>query len=171
MGNILEHIYQRRSIRKYKPDPIPRETLLDLLRAAMAAPSAVNKQPWDFIVVTQPERLATLQDVLPYGKYPCPAAIVVCGRLDLAQTEPDGSYWVQDCSAATENLLLAAAGLGLGTVWVGVYPICARVEAVQKVMNIPPFAVPLNVILVGYPDEEKPPQTRFRDDRVHWETW
>jgi nitroreductase len=109
--------------------------------------------------------------VLPYGKYNAPAAVVVCGRPEWAQNEPDGSYWVQDCSAATENLLLAAAGLGLGTVWTGVYPVIGRVRDVQRALGIPAHTIPMAVILVGYPDEDKPPRTNYREERVHWERY
>ncbi len=171
MPTILETIFQRRSIRQYQERPVPRELLIDLLRAAMAAPSAVNKQPWEFVVVTRPERMAELQAVLPYGKYNAPAAVVVCGVPELAQNEPTGSYWVQDCSAATENLLLAATGLGLGTVWTGVYPVTARVREVQRVLGLPEGVIPLGVILVGYPAEAKPARTQYREDRVHWERY
>ena len=168
---VLDTIFQRRSIREYADRAVPREVLVDLLRAAMAAPSAVNKQPWEFVVVTRPERMVDLQAVLSYGRYNAPAAVVVCGVPEAAQNEPTGSYWVQDCSAATENLLIAAVGLGLGTVWTGVYPVAERVRDVQRVLGLPPRVVPLGVILVGYPAEEKPARTQYREERVHWELY
>lgn len=171
MENVLDLIFSRRSIRQYQNRPVERELLVDLLRAAMAAPSAVNKQPWEFVVVTQPERMSVLQAGLPYAKYNAPAAIVVCGVPEWAQNEPTGSYWVQDCSAALENMLIAAAGLGLGTVWTGVYPVAARVKVVQRVLGLPEGVIPLGVVLVGYPDEQKPPRTQYREDRVHWESY
>jgi nitroreductase len=117
MNDALAFIYKRRSIRAFELRPLATELLVELLRAAMAAPSAVNRQPWEFVVVTQAERMRRLQELLPYGKDPAPVALVVCGRPDLAQNETDGNFWVQACSAATENLLIAAAGLGLGAVW------------------------------------------------------
>ena len=171
MPTILEIIFKRRSIRQYQDRPVARELLIDLLRAAMAAPSAVNKQPWEFVVVTQKEPLAELQAVLPYGKYNAPAAIVVCGAPAMAQNEPTGSYWVQDCSAATENLLVAAAGLGLGSVWTGVYPVASRVQEVQRALGLPEGVIPLGVVLVGYPAEDKPARTQYREERVHWERY
>jgi len=171
MADILDIIYKRRSIRQYTDQPVSRELLVELLKAAMAAPSAVNKQPWEFIVVTAQGSLESLQAVLPYGKYNAPAAVVVCGRPEWAQNEPDGSYWVQDCAAATENLLVAAAGLGLGSVWTGVYPVTARVRDVQRALGIPVHTIPMGVILVGYPAEDKPPRTNYRADRVHWERY
>jgi nitroreductase len=171
MAEVLDYIYRRRSIRQYQERPIPRELLEDLLRAAMAAPSAVDKQPWEFVVADQKESMANLQAVLPFGRYPAPAAVVVCGTPAQAQNEPDGSYWVQDCAAATENLLIAAAGLGLGAVWTGVYPVMERVHAVQRVLGLPEAVVPLNAVLVGYPGEEKPPRTQYRRERVHWQRY
>jgi nitroreductase len=171
MATILETIFKRRSIRQYLDRPVERELLVDLLRAAMAAPSAVNKQPWEFVVVTQKERMAELQGVLPYGQYNAPVAIVVCGVPGKAQNEPTGSYWVQDCSAATENLLVAAAGLGLGSVWTGVYPVAARMLDVRRVLGLPEGVIPLGVILVGYPAEDKPARTQYREERVHWERY
>ena len=169
MTDIFDIIFRRRSIRKYQDRPVPREMLVNLLKAGMAAPSAVDKKPWEFVVVTEQAQLAALQDLLPFGKYTVPAAIVVCGRLDLAHTEPDGSYWMQDCSAATENILLAAVGLGLGTVWTGVYPVKPRAQQVQQLLGLPEFCMPLGVILVGYPDEEKEARTQYDESRVHWE--
>lgn len=171
MDKRLGIIYKRRSVRAFTSEPVPRELLLELLRAAMAAPSAVNRQPWEFVVVTQLEQMRLLQNILPYGNYPAAAAVVVCGRPDLAQNEPDGNFWVQDCCAATENLLIAAAGLNLGAVWTAVYPKQALIRQVNGVLSIPSFVIPLNVILVGWPAEEKNPRTQFREDRVHWEQY
>ena len=171
MIQSLDILYQRRSIRAFQPAPVPRDLLTELLRAAMAAPSAVNRQPWEFVVVTAPERLRLLQDVLPYGKYPAPAAILVCGRPDLAQTDSNGSFWVQDCSAASENLLIAAAGLALGAVWTAVYPNPDLIRQVNHVLAIPSFVIPLNVILVGWPAEEQPARSQYNEERVHWDQY
>ncbi len=169
--NVLDIIFQRRSIREYRDQAVPRDLLVDLLRAAMAAPSAMDMQPWEFVVVSEKEPLAKLQAVLPYGQYPAPAAVVVCGAPAGAVNVAEGSYWVQDCSAATQNLLLAAAGLGLGAVWTGVYPVAERVEAVQTVLGLPAGVIPLGVVLVGYPAEDKPARTQYREERVHWERY
>ena len=171
MSQSLEMIYKRRSIRAFEPKAVPHELLMELLRAAMAAPSAVDRQPWEFVVVTAPERMRLLQDILPYGKYPAPAAILVCGRPDLAQNETDGNFWVQDCSAASENLLIAAAGLSLGAVWTAVYPKQDLIREVNHILGIPSLVIPLNVILVGWPAEEKPARSQYREDRVHWEQY
>lgn len=171
MADPLDIIYKRRSIRSFRERVVDRDLLIELLHAAMAAPSAVDRQPWEFVVVTGTERMKELQGLLPFGKYPAPAAVLVCGRPDLAENEWDGNFWVQDCSAATENVLLAAAGLGLGAVWTAVYPKQSLIRAVNQLLGIPSFVIPLNVVLVGWPGEEKPPRTQYREDKVHWEKY
>lgn len=167
----FEAILARRSVRKYQDRPVPQELLVSLLKAAMAAPSAVNKQPWEFIVVDEPAVLSDLQAVLPYGKYPAPAAIVVLARPDWAHANPDGAYWEQDCAAATENILVAAVSLGLGSVWTAVHPNRSIIEDVRRVLGVPDSAVPFNVILVGYPAEAKPPRSQYEERRVHWQRY
>jgi nitroreductase len=171
MDERLAIIYKRRSIRSFTSEAVPRDLLQELLRAAMAAPSAVNRQPWEFVVVSQPAQLNLLQNILPYGNYPAAAAVVVCGRPDLAQNEPDGNFWVQDCSAATENLLIAAAGLGLGAVWTAVFPKQELIRQVNHTLGIPSNVIPLNVLLIGWPGEQKPARSQYREDRVHWEQY
>ncbi|MBN1370343.1 MAG: nitroreductase family protein [Anaerolineaceae bacterium] len=171
MSDILETIFKRRSIRSFTDQPVPREMLVDLLKAAMAAPSAANHRPWEFVVLTEPQIVADLKDVLPYAKFNAPAVIVVSGRPEQGYTESGGNYWVQDCSAAIENMLIAAVGMGLGTVWTGIYPIQTRVADVRRVLGIPETAVPLAAVLVGYPAEAKPARTQYNEARVHWEQY
>lgn len=165
---FLETIFARRSIRKYTQEPVEQKKIEMLLKAAMAAPSASNRKPWQFVVVTQRGTLDALAEAHPYGKmlFEAPLCISVCG--DLTEMEP---YWVQDCSAATENLLLAATGLGLGAVWLGVYPRDQRVAAVRATLALPDHITPLNLISIGYPAEEKEPRTQYDESRVHWERW
>ena len=169
--DILNVIFSRRSIRNYQGRRLERETLEQLLRAAMAAPTAANAQPWEFVVVDEPEYLDPLKSVLPFGKYNPPAAIVVCGNPDIANNSAGKLYWVQDCSAAIENMLIAAAGMGLGTVWIGVYPLESRVESVRKVLNIPENVTPLGVVYVGYPAEQKEARTQYNPHRVYWQVY
>lgn len=171
MATILEAIFKRRSIRKYIDQPVPQETLEQLLQAGMAGPSAVNSRPWEFVVVTEPAILDNLRTWLVLGRHNAPAAIVVCGSPWKAKNPAGQIFWVQDCSAATENILLAAAGLGLGSVWVGVHPIWPNVAAVRQVLRIPRTVTPLCVIFVGYPAEEKPPRTQYDAQRVHWQRY
>lgn len=166
----IETITARRSIRKYQDRPVEEEKLELLLKAAMAAPSANNRKPWEFVVITEAEKMAEIRSALTFGKYDAPAAIVVCGNTSKLKNLL-GEFWVQDCSAATENILLAAVGLGLGTVWLGVHPIHNFKKRVAKVLNLPGHIEPLNVIYVGYPAEEKPARTQYDPKRVHWNTF
>jgi nitroreductase len=165
----IETIYARRSIRKYQDKPVEKEKLELLLKAAMAAPSANNRKPWEFVVVTDPEVMAKVRSALMFGKYNAPAAIAVCGNTSLFKNPISTQFWVQDCSAATENILLAAVTLGLGTVWLGVHPIRNFSKRISKVLRLPVHIKPLNVIYVGYPAEEKPPRTQFYPVRIHWD--
>jgi nitroreductase len=167
-NDLVDTIFARRSIRKYTPEPVSEEDIQTLLEAAMAAPSASNRKPWQFIVVTERETLDALAEAHPHGKmlFDAPLSISVCG--DLTEME---RYWVQDCSAATENLLLAAVALGLGAVWLGVYPRDERVAAVRRILALPDHITPLNLISIGHPAEEKRPRTQFDDARVHREAW
>lgn len=145
-----------------------------LLRAATegsAAPTAANSQPWEFVVVTEPERLARLREKLLFGRYNAPAAIVVCANQRVANNSAAQHYWVQDCSAATENVLLGPVALGLGAVWIGVHPIPGVARAVSVVLGIPDEVAPLGVVYVGYPAEEKPPSERYDERRVYWEEY
>jgi len=163
-------IFKRRSIRKYKNEIIPDEIIEKLLRAGFAAPSARNAQPWHFIVVSDRNILEEIPKFHPYSKMLLEAshAIVVCGDLS---SEIVRDYWVQDCSAATQNILLMATELGLGSVWLGLYPDEARVNALKKLLKIPDEAMPLSIIAIGYPDETREPIDRFNVEKVHYNKW
>jgi len=168
--DTLEAIFSRRSIRAYTGQPVPAEMTETLLRAAMQAPSAGNQQAWQFVVITGRPQLNALAEVLPYGKMlaAAPLGIVVCGDLELEKSK---GYWVQDCSAATQNILLAAHALGLGAVWLGVYPREQRVLDVRHSLGIPESVIPLCAIAIGYPAEEKPRADRYEPARVHQNAW
>lgn len=168
MADLIDVIYSRRSIRKYKDTPVPKEILETLLKAAMAAPTATNAQPWEFVVITEPETLAALRGSTLFSRINAPALICVLGSERLQKNRAGQKFWVQDCSAATENILLAATALGLGTVWVGVHPITIFTRSVERILNLPDGVTPLNLIFVGYPDEVKEPRTQYEEKRVHW---
>ncbi len=168
---ILDHIMARRSIRQYQDQPVERDKIDLLLQAAMAAPSAMNIKPWEFVVVTSEAKLAQIRSALMFGKYNAPMAIAVCGNTSFFKHPMAAKFWVQDCAAATENILIAAAGLGLGTVWLGVHPIHNFTKKVSGILNLPDHVKPLNLIYVGYPAEEKPARTQYDPERVHWETY
>jgi nitroreductase len=166
--DALEMLFTRRSIRSYTSDPVSDEDLKTILEAGMNAPSANNRQPWHFVVVDDRDKLDAIMDVHPYTKMlaEAPMAIVVCGDTSVSE-----SYWDQDCSAATENILLAARALELGTVWCGVYPREARVDPIRDLFDLPETIMPLNVIALGHPAEEKGRVDRYKEARVHRNTW
>ena len=165
---LIKTIFARRSIRKYTTKSVSRKDIKVMLEAAMAAPSASNRQPWHFIVVTDRQTLDRLARAHPYGKmlFEARLCITVCGDKTVSP-----GCWVQDCSTASENLLLAAAALGLGAVWLGVHPRESRVGPIRKVLKIPETIVPLNLISIGHPAEEKEPRTQYNELRVHHEHW
>ena len=171
MDTILDTIFSRRSIRIYDRKKLDKNILTDLLKAAMAAPSGSNSRPWEFVVVTDEDKINFLRSKIKYGNFNAPAIIIVCANLAIAANESAHRYWVQDCSAATENLLIAAAGLGLGTCWVASYPKEDVMGLLHETLGIPEDVFPLNLIYVGYPAEEKAPRTQYEEARVHWETY
>jgi len=169
--HILEHIMARRSIRKFTAEPVDEEDIRNLLRAAMAAPSASNRKPWEFIVVTDQAVLGRLRRALPLGRYRSQCVIVVCGDVRRSWPGPGRDFWIQDGSAATQNILLAACGMGLGAVWVGVHPVGLFVKSVSRVLGLPKDVRPLGLIHVGYPAETKEPRTQYDEARVHWQCY
>lgn len=163
----------RKSVRSYTSRPVEKEKVDIMLKAAMAAPSAVNKQPWSFIVIDDKEVLNHLAQVLPYAKMTAeaPMAIVVCGDLTKSLNGELGQYWMLDCSAASENLLLAAEALGLGAVWTAVYPEEQRIENVRAVLSLPEYIVPFNLIPIGYPQRNEEPKDKFKQENIHYNQW
>jgi nitroreductase len=172
LSEKLSLLFGRRSVRKYEPKAIPDEMIGDLLAAGMAAPSACAKDPWRFVVVRDRARLQEIANDLPHGRMlaSAPLGIVVCGDLNVAH---DGqlSYLLQDCSAAIQNILLAAHGLGLGACWLGVHPRLPRMEAMTRILQLPVSIVPVSCIAIGWPAEVKPARTRFDAAYVHHERW
>lgn len=162
---MLELIKKRRSIRNYTDKPVSDAEVKTLLEAAMAAPSANNAQPWEFVVVREEGLRRSLAKTHPWSRMcaDAPVVFVVCGH------EGRSSHWVEDTSAATENLLLAAAGLDLGAVWVGVYPQSRREEHVRSVLGIPSGLRVLCLVPVGHPGESKPPHTKYNESKVHYD--
>ncbi|MCX6914189.1 MAG: nitroreductase family protein [Verrucomicrobia bacterium] len=168
----LEFIFGRRSLRLYSPEAVSEAMVQKLLEAAMAAPSAAAKDPWRFVVVRNRQTLADIVAALPNGQMLAGAAlgIAVCGELPAAHDQ-QLSYLLQDCSAAIENLLLAAHILGLGACWLGVHPREQRMNALKKILSLPPSVIPVACIAIGHPAETKQPRTRFNRDYVHSEKW
>ena len=171
MNDFIDLIYRRRSIRKFTEKAVSTEVLEEMLKAAMAGPSAMNAQPWEFVAVTDPEILQKCRNALMFSKQNYTALICVCGSPRVQKNKAGDRFWVQDCSAAAENILLAATALGLGSVWIGVYPIQTSVLQVRAILNIPDEVTPLNLIGLGYPAETKDPRTQYEESRVHWQTY
>ncbi len=164
-NQALGLIFSRRSIRSFTAEEVTADQVQSLLEAAMAAPSARDRRPWEFVVVTDSgarEALAQTHQFSGVARK-APLVIVVCGHPEVAP------HWVQDCSAATENILLAAVGLGLGAVWVGIHPAIERESYVRQVIGLPVGVRPLCLIPIGHPAEDKPPRTRFEAAHVHYE--
>ena len=165
--NVMEAILARRSIREFEARPVEREKLQTLLEAGMAGPSGQNAQPWAFVVIDEPGCLEALRARL--GKpSDAPAAIVVCGQ---PVDEAGQRYWTLDCAAATENILLAAVELGLGTCWIGIYPKPDAIAVVTEALALPQGVTPLSLINVGYSTEDRPPRTQYDPARVSWQAW
>lgn len=163
---VKEALLKRRSIRKFEDTPVKEEDILELLQAGMSGPSAVNKRPWEFYVVTNKEKLLELKKSSPFSKIEAPLAIIVCGNLLRTLPLKLADYWIQDCSASTENILLRATDLGLGAVWCGAHPQKVAVKAIRKVLSIPIHHLPLNIIYVGYPNEEREARDQYDEERV-----
>ncbi len=173
MMDALEAIQTRRSVRRFEEREISEEIVRKLLLAAMSAPSARNQQPWEFVVVNSRDVLDAIPDFSPYARMAAhaPLGILICGD---TRDLPSPEFWVQDCAAATQNVLIAAHALGLGAVWTGVYsmdPTDRRVIGFIKLCRLPDGVVPLAFVVVGYPAEVPPPQNRFDPRKVHTNVW
>lgn len=167
---VLDNIATRTSVRDYEARPVEKEKIEKMLRAAMAAPTAMNKQPWHFVVVDQRNVLDALAGTNPYAKMlkKAPLAIVVCGNTDKMIEGGGRDFWIQDASAATENLLLAAHAMGLGAVWTGAYPSEERCISISKVLSLSDNLIPLNMIVVGYPAEHPQPKQKFKEENISY---
>lgn len=165
----LQQVLQaRRSIRKFKKEAVSGEQIDILMHAAMSGPSACNRMPWDFYVVTDKTVLEKLRSASKFSKIEAPLAIVVCGNLSRALPLNLASYWIQDCSAATENILLAATDLGLGAVWCGIHPQKRPEKKIREILGLTEKQIPLNVIYVGHPDQQQEPRDQYRENYIHY---
>ena len=167
---VIGNIMTRTSIRQYTDEPVSQQDVETLLRAGMAAPTAVNAQPWHFVAITDKAKLKELAATNRRGSMieQAALAIVVCGNMDKTMKGKGQAYWIQDCSAATENILLAAHGLGLGAVWTGLYPMDDRVAAVSQVLKLPQTIIPLCTIVIGHPAESPEPKNKWKPENVSY---
>ena len=172
-NTVLQAILARASVRAFLDKPVPDETVELLLKAAMAAPSAKNQQPWAFIVIKKRELLEKLGASLPNAKMTAtaPAAVAICSTLDKALPGEAREYWIQDAAAATENFLLAAHAIGLGAVWTGVHPITERIEILKDVLKLPEGVEPFCLIPFGWPAAPAEPKNKWNPAAVHQDTW
>ena len=170
---VLDNSATRTSVRSSLDKPVDAAVIEQLLRAGMAAPTAVNRQPWHFVVVTDKAQLFALAKANPHAGMlmKAPLAIVVCGDMKKALSSDAREFWVQDCSAATENILLAANALGLGAVWTGTYPDQKRCKDVAAVLKLPEHLIPLNTIVIGYPDKENTPKDKWKPENISYNTY
>ena len=169
---VLENIHARKSVRQFTDEPVSQEHIETMLKAAMAAPTAVNYQPWRFVVITERARLDAMAEVLPYAKMlkQAPLAIVVCGETTWFEGR-ENTYWQQDCSAATQNILLAAEALGLGAVWTGVYPNMELARPRAEFLGLPGTVQPLCCIPIGHHDGTTQPKDKWKPENIHYERW
>jgi nitroreductase len=166
----LDLLLTRRSIRKYTDQPVTDDQVRTILRAAMAAPSAGNQRPWEFLVIRDPATREAITTVHPHASMlpSAPVAIFVVGDLTKQLHE---NYWPVDCAAATQNLLLGAHALGLGAVWLGVHPRPERCAALKRMFALPEPIMPFALVSIGHPAEVKGPAERYEEARVHWDCW
>ena len=165
---LKDVLQKRRSIRKFEKTPVSSEMIDEILHAAMSGPSACNKQTWEFYVVTSEEKLAALKHASRFMGFDAPLAIVVCGNLSRALPLKFSEYWIQDCSAATENILLRVTDLGLGAVWCGAHPQKHAEDKIRACLGIPKRQIPLNIIFIGYPLEECEPRDQYDTNKIHY---
>jgi nitroreductase len=170
----MSAIFERRSVRHFLPKPVEQEKLERILRAGFEAPSAHNRRPWEFVVITGKEDLKAVAEMSPYAKMTAGAgaAIVPCVNLELGgNADPQDAWWVQDLSAATENILLQITEEGLGGVWLGWYPVSGRVKALAARFGLPAHIVPFSVIPLGYPVQSPGKPDRYDPEKVHYGAW
>jgi len=170
---VLHNIHQRKSVRSYTGQEVSEEQLIALVKAGMAAPTARNRQPWQFVVLRDKEIMTGLADKLPYAKMLASAAagIVVCGDLEIAKAGNSEDMWMLDCAAATQNILLAAEGMGLGGVWTACYPYEDRMQTISTAVGLPEHILPLCVIPIGHPTGIDKPKDKWKPERLHWNRW
>ncbi len=168
--NVLDAIFSRRSIRQYTEKPVPHDMVADIVRAAMYAPSAGNERPWHFVILSDRPLLDAIPKFHPYAAMvkQAPIAVIVCGDTSL---EKHAGSWALDCAAATQTMLLATHGRGLGAVWCGIYPDEDRVNGMRALLKLPGPIVPFALIPIGFPAEEKKPVDRFDASRIHDNRW
>ena len=166
--DIREAIHKRRSIRKFQNKEVSDDIIRKLLEDAMAAPSACNKQPWEFYVIKNKELQNSIKSKVMFSNYNSPLLIVACGNNELSLTKDNNDFWIQDVSAAIENILLSALSFDLGTCWCGLYPSDKRCKRVKDILELPNNLIPLALIHIGYPEQFLESRTQYDESKVHY---
>lgn len=166
--SAIENMLNRKSVRVYSDKKIEQGKIDTILKCAMAAPSAMNKQPWELLIVTDKEKLEKIAEIAPNASYAknSQVTIIVCGNKSISD-----KFWEQDCCAVTENILLAAEALDLGAVWCAVYPLDEKVSDIKKFFNLPENIIPLNIIPIGYPYVKEEPKRKYNIKKIHNNSW
>ena len=167
-SSAIENILNRKSVRKYSDKKVEKEKIDTILKCAMAAPSAMNKQPWELLVITDKEKLEKIAEIAPNASYAknSQVTIIVCGDKNISD-----KFWEQDCCAVTENILLAAEALDLGAVWCAVYPLDEKVIGIKNLFTLPENIIPLNIIPIGYPFTKEEPKQKYNAKKIHNNNW
>ena len=165
---LHEAMLKRRSIRKYTKEKVSKEDIETLLKYAMSGPSACNRCPWEFYVISNEEVIKEFYTSFRPMRIEAPLAIVVCGNMNETLKDDLSSYWIQDCSAAVENILLGAVSLNLGTVWCGITPQADKVQKTKEILSLDDHIIPLGLVYVGHPDIEQEPRTQYKEEKVHY---
>jgi nitroreductase len=168
--DLFSALLNRRSIRKYSEKKIPDKSIDSILKSAMYAPSAMNNQAWQFVVINQRQKLDDIIKVISHAEMlkSAQAAVLVCGDLNL---EKNVDYIQQNCSAATQNLMLCAHGLGIGSCWIGVYPVKEIISRLQELFKLPEYVIPISLVSLGYPAENPIAEDRYKTEKVHFNMW
>lgn len=169
--DAMEAIYGRRSIRKYEDKEVSDEIIKELIKAGMAAPSASNKQPWEFLVMRDKEQWDRIIDIDVYAGPLKGASVAIAVCANMNPYKGYAQFWPQDCAAATQNILLAAHAMGLGAVWIGIYPSEPRTKDVQDILGLPEDIIPVSIISIGYSAEQRPANDRYDEEKVHFYKW
>lgn len=167
----LEAIFNRRSIRNFTEEAVTDAEIEILLRAAFSAPTAVNTQPWEFVVINEKEALDKIREKMVFARYNAPAAIVVCGNMKYALKGKDNDIWICDCSAAIENMLLAATDIGLASVWIGICPLPSRMEMMRKLIDAPEHVKPMGMVYIGHGTYQEPGRCRYNEKAIYWQKY
>ena len=172
-NETIKTIHFRKSVRHFTDKKITKEQIETIVEAGMAAPSAMNGQPWEFFVITEQNILVALSKGLSHTPMldKVSAAIIVCGNIDKTDKIDESLFWMLDCSNASENILLAIESLGLGAVWTAVYPDKDKIAFVRKTLNIPDNIIPMNCIPIGYPTGEDKAKDKYKPEKIHWNKW